>query len=59
MGIVKCLKCNHYIDEEEAAFVEVDDNHEAAYCVNCAPDEQFLDDDTYDPDEEYYHDETE
>jgi len=58
MGIAKCIKCNHYIDETEAVFVPIDDNHDAAYCVSCAPDDVYSDDDTYDPDgDSTYNDE--
>lgn len=52
MGIAKCIKCNNYIDENEAVFVEIDENHDACYCVSCAPDDAFSDDDTYDPDDD-------
>ena len=52
MGISKCVRCSCYIDENEAVFVEIDDNHDACYCVSCAPDDVYNDDDTYDPDDD-------
>mgnify|MGYP006292633123 CR=1 FL=1 len=48
MGVVKCVVCKKYIDESEAVMVPVDDTHDAAYCVNCAPDEDMTFDEDYD-----------
>lgn len=51
MAVVKCVQCKKYIDESEAVMVEVDDTHDAPYCVNCAPDDEdsdFYEDDTND-----------
>lgn len=53
MGVTKCIKCRGYFDEDEIAWISVDHNHDAPYCVDCAPDDDYdSDDDTYDPDVE-------
>lgn len=39
MGLAKCVQCKKYIDDGEAVPIAIDDNHDAIYCVTCAPDE--------------------
>ena len=51
MGVTKCIKCRGYFDEGEITWISVDHNHDAPYCIDCSPDDQYdSDDDTYDPD---------
>jgi hypothetical protein len=51
MGVTKCIKCRGYFDEEEIVWISVDRNHDASYCVECSPDDNYdKDEDTYDPD---------
>ena len=39
MAVVKCVQCGKYIDDSEAVMVQVDDTHDASYCVSCAPED--------------------
>ena len=39
MAVVKCIKCSTYIDDSEAVMIEVDDTHDAVYCIRCAPED--------------------
>lgn len=36
MGLVRCLECKQFIDENEAVLIPVDDSHDAVYCLNCS-----------------------
>ena len=39
MGVIKCVDCKKYLYDDEVVWVRIDDNHEAAYCVSCSPDD--------------------
>ena len=39
MGVIKCVKCGTYLYDDEVVWVKINDNHEAAYCVSCSPDD--------------------
>lgn len=48
MGILKCYDCGKYLNDDEVVWVKINDNHDAAYCVNCSPESDIDYDDSYD-----------
>lgn len=44
MGIQKCVQCSKFIYDDEVVWVQVDDNHDAPYCVTCSPDDSTSED---------------
>jgi hypothetical protein len=43
MGVLKCYDCGCYLHEDEVVWIKLDDNHDAAYCVSCCPEQEDYD----------------
>ena len=39
MGVLKCFVCGCYLHDDEVVWIDLDDNHQAAHCVLCAPEQ--------------------
>jgi hypothetical protein len=47
MGVLKCFGCGCYLHDDEAVWIELDENHSASYCVSCAPEQEDYDSPNY------------